>query len=212
MATEVELRGPLTEAQASGLLEHFVEHAVTLSVEDRFLVDYSTLIEGIGERVLDVRIRSTNRQPELVVKKGQFGGTSRTEAAARVLPGDFDGLVLAMALLGYGKGVAADRGIRRFKDGGIEFAIQDVRIYGEPGRIHSRFFEAEILLTDDSGVEQAEKQLRQSLADLGLTTFSVEEWNEYVATMNREANGLFDIDDAASRAEAVRIVQSQRLE
>jgi adenylate cyclase class IV len=194
---EVELRGPLNETEYQQLKAFLQEQGALVKIQNRFLLDFSTFLEGIGERKLDVRARVTNGKVELIVKKGKFGGTSREEAS--IFPSDtLEGTLKFMSLLGYSKAVACDRGIERYKVGDIEVAIQDVRNFSQPGTIHSRFFEAEIM-ADVATEKAATEQIRDFLKKQGLREFSENEWNEYVAKMNNEANGVFNCleDDIA---------------
>ena len=190
---EVELRGPLNMDQYSAILRLCKEKGKALNKQNRFLLDYSTFLEGIGERTLDVRARVTNGKIELVVKKGKFGGTSREEASIFPKDSSLADTLKFMSLLGYTKAVACDRGIERFVVDEIEIAIQDVRDFNNPGRIHSRFFEAEIM-TDTDGKDAAVEKIMDFLRINNLQTFSEQDWNGYVATMNKEANGVFDYE------------------
>jgi adenylate cyclase class IV len=190
---EVELRGPLDKEGYDRLIAYLKKRGATRSTENRFLIDYSTFLEGIGTRKLDVRIRVTNGQVELVTKRGVFGGAAREEAILRVADHDLKSALSVLAMLGYKKGVACDRGIQRFQLGNIEFAIQDVRDYSRSGEVHSRFFEAEIASRDEEK-ESAEQSLRETLADIGLETFSIDDWNLYIEKINAEANGIFDFE------------------
>ncbi len=190
---EVELRGPLTEESYKKLLNYLEANGNLVKKENRFLIDYSTFLEGIGERKSDIRTRITNGKVELIVKKGRFGGASREEASVFVENNDLDRALHFMSLLGYKKGVAADRGIVRYQIGGIEIAIQDVRVYGAENKIHSRFFEAEIMSAED-GKKEAEMKIKKFLKNLGLSFFQESDWIGYVEKMNKEANGVFDYE------------------
>ncbi len=190
---EVELRGPLTEETYKKLLSYLEAKGKFVKKENRFLIDYSTFLEGIGERKSDIRTRITNGKVELIVKKGRFGGAAREEASIFVENNDLDKALHFMALLGYKKGVAADRGIVRYQIGEIEIAIQDVRVYGAQNKIHSRFFEAEIMSMEDTKAE-AEAKIKKFLDEMGLTIFQDNEWVSYVEKMNKEANGVFDYE------------------
>lgn len=187
---EVELRGPLSQDEYQKFYSFLEENGELVEKQNRFLLDYSTFLEGIGERKLDVRVRVTNGKTELIVKKGKFGGTSREEASV-FTEGSLEEALKFMHLLGYEKAVACDRGIERFNFDGIEIAMQDVRSFSEPGEIHSRFFEAEIM-TEKGHENEAVERVRSFIKQQGLREFSEEEWNEYVAKMNNEANGVFD--------------------
>lgn len=187
---EVELRGPLMPEEYEGLRTLLQTKGQFVKKQNRFLLDYSTFLEGIGERKLDVRVRVTNGKQEIIVKRGKFGGTAREEAS--VFPeGTLADTLKLMSLLGYTKAVACDRAMERYMIDGIEVVLQDVRDYSKPGTIHSRFFEAEIM-SDAAGVDTAVEKIRSFLKTNNLREFSETEWNDYVAVMNKEANGVFD--------------------
>jgi adenylate cyclase class IV len=192
---EVELRGPLSESEYQNLLTLLSEKGTVQKKQNRFLLDYSTFLEGIGERKLDVRIRVTNGKVEIIVKKGKFGGTSREEVSIFPEGDSFESSLRLMNLLGYSKAVACDRGIVRYDIDGIEIAIQDVKDFSNHGSIHSRFFEAEIMCNTEDEKEQAVNKIRQFLSANGLNEFTEQEWNQYVAKMNSEANGVFDFQN-----------------
>jgi hypothetical protein len=188
---EVELRGPVGEAFYPQLLAFCERRGELLANENRVLIDYSTFIEGVGSRRLDVRVRVTNGVVEIVVKEGAFGGASRKEASVCVQGNDLLGALRLMALLGYQRGVACDRGIMRYRIDDIEMAIQEVRVYGRREIVHSRFFEVEMICAES---ERAPAELRVSefTAALNLRPFREEEWNTYVEELNQNANGVFD--------------------
>lgn len=188
---EVELRGALNQSDYERLTKMLLDKAKLTKKQNRFLLDYSTFLEGIGERKLDVRIRRTNGKVEIVVKKGKFGGTSREEVSVFPEGNDFYNSLKLLSLLGYNKAVACDRQITRYNINGIEIAVQDVIDFNN-NKIHSRFFEAEIMCSNETEKEDAIHKIRQFLASLDLHEFAEEEWNNYVLQMNNEANGVFD--------------------
>ena len=194
---EVEFRGPLDKELNGQLMptSEFVrilhsENGKKFSEENRLLIDYSTPLEGIADRKLDVRIRTTNGVAEIVVKKGSMTALGREEASVTLADGELENAVHALSLLGYGGGVACDRGISRYQVGEIEIAIQDVRHFDDPTRIHSRFYEAEIR-TDEAGKDSAKEKLLKWLSAHSVPVYPDNEWNQYVEQMNREANGSF---------------------
>ena len=193
---EVELRGPLdkelhgqsmTTREFESILKR--EKCTTVRQENRLLIDYSTPLEGISDRKLDVRIRTTNGVVQIVVKKGSMTALGREEASVTLADGELERAIHALSLLGYGRGVACDRGITRYQIGEIEVAIQEVRYFENPTRTHSRFYEIEIL-TNDEGRDSARAKLLKWLACRGVPVYQDDEWNEYVEQMNREANGF----------------------
>ncbi|MEJ7610475.1 MAG: hypothetical protein WKF88_04780 [Ferruginibacter sp.] len=189
---EVELRGPLGETGYQKLMSVLQTRGTLINTQNRFLLDYSTFLEGIGERTLDVRVRTTNGKVEIVVKKGKFGGTSREEVSLFPADQNFENTLKFMSMLGYNKAVACDRGITRYVIDDIEFAIQDVNDYTHQGKIHSRFYEAEIMCSNENEKDNAVEKIRAFLSENGLSEFSETDWNSYVKKMNEEANGVFD--------------------
>ncbi len=186
---EVELRGPLDTTHYERLLEYMKKNGTLVSTQKRLFFDLSQTI-GINNRTLDVRAKVTNDHIQIVVKKSDPGSVSREEAEVSVVADNLREALHVLALLGYPKGVYGERSISRYTVGDIEFAIQDVISLSDK-TLHSRFYEAEILAT--AGEEQqAEENLRQALARLGLPIHDTESWNTYEKQINADANGWFD--------------------
>lgn len=188
---EIEIRGPLDDGSHKKLLKYIDKNGRLLKKQSRFLVDYSTFLEGIGERKSDIRLRVTNGRIELIVKKGKFGGYAREEASVFLEGGDLKNAFSFMALLGFKKGVAAIRSIQRYDVEGVEIAIQDVIRYGKKDEIYGRFYEAEIMASK-SEAEKGKNRIIELLDKIGLKKFGEEDWNEYIAKLNKEANGVFE--------------------
>ncbi|MBP9728021.1 MAG: hypothetical protein KBD27_01445 [Candidatus Moranbacteria bacterium] len=186
---EVELRGPLDEKSSLILHAYLEKNAKLVKKQKRLFFDLSQTI-GINNRTLDVRVKVTNGEVQIVVKSGEPGGTSRREAELDVDEDSLEHALHVLALLGYPKGVYGDRGIERYMVGEIEFAVQEVIHVGD-GKLHSKFYEAEILTHAENQIE-AEEKLHALLSSIGLSVFSREAWNTYEATINKEANGWFE--------------------
>lgn len=186
---EVELRGPLDEKSCSVLYAYLEKNGKLVKKQKRLFFDLSQTI-GINNRTLDVRVKVTNRKVQVVVKSGEPGSASRREAELDVDEDSLEHALHVLALLGYPRGVYGDRGIERYRVGEIEFAVQEV-IHVDSGKLHSRFYEVEILTYAENQVE-AEEKLRTLLSNIGLVVFSQEDWDIYEATINKEANGWFE--------------------
>src|SRR2546423_3571141 len=114
VTVEVELRALVENDAALGaLLSDRATAGVPVDRQNRFLIDYSTFLEGIGERKRDIRARVTNGVREIIVKIGAFGGKSRLESSVEVNATTQD-LLTTMSYMGFTKGVAAIRVIERF--------------------------------------------------------------------------------------------------
>jgi adenylate cyclase class IV len=156
--------------------------------KNRVLLDYSTFIagEGIEVRTRDIRLRVTNGVPEIITKVGKWGGNeSRREISIKTAPGTFDDLVENYAVIGLKKAVLCIRNTEVFNYKGVEFALVEV-----PG--HSYYFEAEITSDDKEASHEAHKIIDAVLVELHLMPFSEKEFYEYIATLNKEANEIFE--------------------
>lgn len=200
MAIEIELRAHLTKSQLADILSELSQdRCKNRVVEARCFIDYTTLTEGIGERKKDVRIRVTNGRPEIVVKSGQFGGTSRREAIVPFEPTKLEAALELMSMLGYSKGVLGARKITRGTLGDIEIAVQEVVSVSAPSTIVEQLVEVEYVGQGDK-IDPAVRELEQFLADRGLVAYSPEEWNSFVASLVNLGHGIFEFGKTSPSA------------
>ena len=190
MANEIELRAPVDEIEFDKLVQR-IAALPDYRVQRRCFIDYSTFLEGIGTRVLDVRLRITDSVPEIIVKRGQFGGSIREEAAVDFSLDQLESGLNLMNLLGYSKGVAGGRRIHRGTDNGIELALQEVLDFSQPTHTAARFIEVEAMQSGGDD-ETAVLGLNKYLADLGLEPFSITDWNSFVEHLNAHYNGVYE--------------------
>jgi len=181
------MRGPLSESQLLSLSRILPLKGKFVERKERVLIDYSTLMqkEAIEDRKVDIRLRNTNNVSEIIIKTGSWGASDIRREYSVKSDSSFDTLVQVYLLLGYTKGVLCVRNIDVYKYSGIEIAIVEV-----PG--HSYFFEAEIELTEEEGVEVAQDKLREVLKSLDLKVYSDSGYFDYIATLNEDANIVFD--------------------
>jgi len=184
---EVEERGPLSREDHGKLLSFFGTYGRGQGLLKRYLIDYTTLIEGVAERKRDIRLRLTNGVAEIIVKTGAWAGGHRREVSVKLWEGEFENAIWLMAALGYKKGVGCERVIRRFLYDDVEFSLQEV-----PD--HSFFYEAEIVVWREDEAERAHAQILRVIEALGLEMFSPTQWYAYVERLNDEANSIFDCD------------------
>jgi adenylate cyclase class IV len=190
---EVELRGPVISPEEYIRVEELLRTQGTFVREEkRIIVDYSTFLDGgVRERTLDIRARVTNGEPEMIIKRGSWGGDEvREEVSVPVHRGKFFDLLRAYALLGYTKGILIARKSRVYTYNDTEIVLVTI-----PN--HSSFFEAERIVQHEAQHDAARAQLEHVVQSLGLTTFSDEEWFTYLETLNREANGIYDANEGA---------------
>lgn len=190
---EVEVRGPIHTAEEYARVEELLKKDGTFVREEkRIIVDYSTMRDGgVRERTLDIRARVTNGEPEMIIKRGSWGGDEvREEVSVPVHRGKFFDLLRAYALLGYTKGVLVARKSKVYTYRDTEIVLVTI-----PN--HSSFFEAEHIVQHEAQHDAARASLEAVVQSLALETFSDEEWFSYIEVLNKEANGVYDAAEGA---------------
>jgi adenylate cyclase class IV len=186
---EVEVRGILTKKDYDQLNKKLLKDGKFISHKDRVLIDYSTFIkkQGIKNRTKDIRLRVTNKIPEIIIKLGKWGGNDqREELSVLTKKGSFDTLVKAFNILGYSKGMLCVRDIKAYKYKGAEFAVVSI-----PG--HGYFYEAEKIVSNSKKEkEQASLKLEKICSELNLEILSDKDHCDYVEKLNKEINEVFD--------------------
>lgn len=191
--TEIEMRGPIDKAELETLRNELNERATLKEVKNRVLIDYTTLItdQTIENRTTDIRIRNTNGKSEIIVKTGKWGGSDVRDEFKVSTTDSFDSLVQVMRLLGYTKGVLCVRNSEVYQMGEVEIALVEV-----PG--HSHYFEAEIETDVECNADALAEKVSDVVSDLGLQTFSDEDFYAYIKELNENANTVFDTKDEPS--------------
>ena len=183
---EVEISGPLSKEKNTELMDFFDKNGKKTNVKHRVLIDYSTFLgDGLKNRKQDIRLRITNGKPEIIVKLGDWNSSNhRKELSVFTEAGSFDRLVQIYAALGYEKGMLCERTTQVYEYKGIEFALVEV-----PN--HSFHYEAEIMSTEDD-IDQAKKHIEDVCEELGLEIFTDQGYMDYIETLNKEANEVFE--------------------
>ncbi|MFA6177878.1 MAG: CYTH domain-containing protein [Candidatus Paceibacterota bacterium] len=184
---EIEIRGPLSKKEFDNLVKFFEEKGTKKSEKDRILIDYSTFLEGgVEDRKKDIRLRTTNGIPEIIVKIGEWGGNEqRKELSAFTKPGEFDTLVEIFGELGFIKGMLCVRKSKVYEYKDIEFALVEV-----PG--HSYYYEAEKMANKKENGDELIKEIENVCRELKLDIFDKKQFFEYIDKLNKEANEIFD--------------------
>lgn len=95
---ELELRAEIPGQSKESFQRHLGEIGVLHSHTKRLSIMY---FGNIGTKKLDVKVRVTNRECEVVVKTGSFGAHNRTEVAQKINPEEFLGMVKIFAQFGF---------------------------------------------------------------------------------------------------------------
>lgn len=222
---EIEVRGPLGPEEFKKFQEKLQKYGNYIGYFNRFLIDYTTPVEGLEKRKLDVRVRVTNGEPELIAKVGKWAGRGREEVSVKLTEGQLINSIRYLNLLGdfldcsgyFKKGVACARKIWCYMYKDVEFSLVEVvklEDNFEEKRGYSFFFEAE------KSVARAEKdkafrhvistvlelrlklfyseELAKELRNMGIDPNDVmteENFYEYIAMLNEDANILLNAKD-----------------
>lgn len=188
---EVEVRGPLSKSEFIKLEKYLKKNGSFKLDKERILIDYSMFIptEGLEGRTKDIRLRVTNKIPEIIVKIGKMGGIeSRKEISVLANQGDFDKLVQIFAAIGLTKGMLCVRKSKVYTYKGLEFTLVEASD-------HSFYFEVEKLISSDDNREQTQRELIKICQKMGLKLFDNEGLFSYIKKLNKEANEVFDFKD-----------------
>jgi predicted adenylyl cyclase CyaB len=186
---EVELRGPLNKNQKEKLEKWLEQNGETKEIKDRIVYDYNicfgTVEEGHKSN-LDIRLRNTNQQPEIIMKIAKnFNLDSRKEISVPFDVKDWDKMVQVFGELGFAKALIYHRKSKTYDYQDLEFALIEVPE-------HSYFFEVEKLVHSHDESEQAKQEIIAICAELGLKIWTEDEFTEYVKILNKDANKLFE--------------------
>lgn len=184
---EIELRGPLTKKGYLELKKFLSKQGKLKGKKNRVLIDYSENFSkgDMKNRQLDVRLRSTNKISEIIVKTGRWGGRDNREEIS-VLCGkmSFDKLVEIFGLIGLDKGIFCERKIEVYDYKGIEFALINIADIAYT-------FEAE-LMGGQGEVEEAHNKIMGVCNKLRLKTFNDKEFFDFIKSLNGSVNKKFE--------------------
>ncbi len=189
---EVELRGLLDRNECDKLTSFLEDNGKKIGESLRLLIDYTPFKE---DKNLDVRLRITGEDAEIMIKKGKYLSSARKEISLKIGKRDIPNAIEALGALGYTKGIVAIRKIYKYIYGEIEFAVSDIaKVNDDLSTIPSQafFFEAE-MMTDEEEVGNAKKEISNLLNKLGLSQIDEEKFRDYVLNeVNKRFNLVFD--------------------
>ena len=186
---EVEVRGKIL-GQFATLLTRFRKIATFVGEKDRFSLIYFNhgLVKDVREikdEKIDLRLRITNKQAELVLKYGTWGGSDSREEISLPVPNEkFAETVLLLQRLGWTKGVALATKTYTFQYQGIEFALVQTK--------HLTYFEAEKMVTTKKDIEKERDHILTICRSLGLEPFSDESFMDTINLLNNHPDNQFN--------------------
>ncbi len=142
-------------------------------------------LSEIKDEEIDLRLRITNKKPELMLKKGLFTGTHIRKEVSLVFPKEeINQYVDFLSILGWNIGViyAATTKVYNYK--GVEFSLVEIDGYGDN-------FEAEII-TSKGEEENSRNIIHSVLKELGLEAFSESDLNKQCNDINNKGGLQFD--------------------
>lgn len=192
---EVEVMGSLSAEKFKEIKKLFDEKAVFEKKKERLSFMYfkgkiPKDVAEIKEEMVDLRWRVTNKEPEIVLKYGNFTGSHvRKEIALHPNKEDLNEYVEFLKLIGWHLGVvyATKTQVYTYKE--IEFSLAEIKDYGYN-------FEAEIL-TDKANSENVKEKIIKELSLLGLKPFEEEGLNKQCNTINNKKELQFDLNEVS---------------
>ena len=178
MATEIEFRGPLTKIEFQKLLDFLRKEADFVKQMER-----KTFVFENKDKTLDLKVRTTDGVPEIVLKKGFAGARKREEIILPLKTNSIKEAIRLFSLLGHNKGIIAIRDNYIFNYKNIEFALVKC-----PGGYC--FYEAEFI--NGKGIKNPEKHIKEVLKSLNLTAWSEEEVYDFMMYCKKNIDEHFE--------------------
>lgn len=187
---EVEFIGGLSKEGFSNLKERLEKEGTFKKRKERISFMYfrdkiPKDLSEIENEDTDLRMRITNKEAEVIIKKGSFTGShSRKEISINFPMEDLQKHVDFLSALDWNIGViyAVETFVYEYKE--IEFSLVDIEDYGYN-------FEAEILTTSEDEPKSREK-INEILNELGLKPFDENGLNNQCNQINNREGLRFD--------------------
>lgn len=185
---EVEHRGLLTPNKYTELLSFFENNGKFIDVKKRFTLINNTSNESVREvkeELIDIKLRVTNKKPELAVKYGKWSGKdARREFNFFLEEDQYSEMLEFLKILGYKKFALMANTKHDYSYHGIDFSLVEVPEWGY-------YFEAEIV-SDAQSAQEADKQLDAEIKSLGLSVLTDEEYYDLLDSLNNRPDYKVD--------------------
>jgi adenylate cyclase class IV len=179
MITEIELRGPLGKAGFQKLLRFLKKEAKFIKRSKR-----KTFVFHTNDKTLDLKVRTTDGNSEIVVKKGFWGAKKREEIILPIKISQVDKAKKLLAALGYKTGIVPLRETFVFEYKDIEFSLVKC-----PKSYY--FYEAEFI--GSKSIKEPEAYVQKILESLGLKIWSEREVYDFLMFCNKEIDEHFEV-------------------
>lgn len=188
---EVELRGKLPHFDKT--LKKFEEIGEFVKKKKRVsMIYYRDEVpkdaRDVKDELVDLRLRVTNGEAELVLKYGVWGAEEkREEIGIPIKLGDFDKYVELLKCLGWFRGLIASTQSNVFNYKGIEFALVKI----DTGHT---YFEAEVMAENEEIAEEKKENIKTVCGELGLEIYSEREFIELINELNSYESRKFNLE------------------
>ena len=196
---EVEVRGKIP-GDFAALLARFRKIALFTEEKNRLSLLYFTHpfsfdndVRDLKEEKIDLRLRITNKRPELILKYGSWGGTDHRQEISIPVPLEkFADAVELLRLIGWTKcfALAAKTFVFTYKQ--VEFSL--VHMKG------ANYFEAEMLTDNTSAIPAVRETIIALCKELQLELFTEEEFYDLVNHLNMTSAEQLDLEKTSFRA------------
>ena len=177
---EVEQRGLISRDRFFELKDFFTQNGSMIDTKKRFSMivnNVATTVREAKDELIDIKLRITNKKPELAVKYGKWSGKdSRQEFNFFLEEDQFDDMLAFLKIIGYEKYVLMANTKYDYLYNDIEFSLVEVPNWGY-------YFEAEIS-TEPDNIDSAMKKIDKELNDLKLKTLNEEDFYDLLDELN----------------------------
>ncbi len=182
---EVEIRGELTEKEFGELNNFLSEKGKLLEVQDREMIllrDTPGYNEDPTLRDIDIRIRRTNGDTEIMVKeKKSDGNVSRSENSFKLGNIEIEDAKKFVKYFGSQKGQWMHRKKKVYEYDGIFWSV----VEAVPGIF---YYEAEMETEDGNDLQKVEEVLKEKVKKLALKVFTKDEYREFIKMLGAKVN------------------------
>lgn len=182
---EIEIRGGLIKENWYKLEDFLKKEGVFVEHHDREMIllhGYPGFSMNPLERKVDIRLRKTNGECEIMVKRMVSDDmTGRSELSIKPKKNNWEELIDMAKAFGITSGTLIHRTKEIYTYQGIEWSLVTA-----PGEIY--YYEAELLSTEGKTLEENKELLSEQAKMLGLEIFDAEATKEFIGMLNEKVN------------------------
>lgn len=184
---EVEIRGRLDDKGYNELKAFLDKNGVHQKSQERemyLLQDYPGYSKDFVGRPMDIRLRNTNGECEIMMKRAT--SNAREEVSLALKDNNLDTAIKIVKGLGCKTAIWMHRLKEVYEYKNIEWSLVIA-----PNNI--RYYEAELVLSDAGSVDEAHIKLEAEAKSFGLQVLNDAEMRDLIEQLDREANKLVEL-------------------